>query len=68
MITTKSQLTKIRNSNVGYGWIVLNSGNGEVSEIEVYVSKENKLLRVGNGKPLFPVSICDEDEGMIEVN
>lgn len=67
MITTKGQKKKLHNSDTGYGWIVFNSGNGELTEIEIYVGQDRKLRRVGNGKQLLPIIICDED-GIIEIN
>ena len=66
-ITTKGQRKKLYAANPGYGWITFNSGNGEVTEIEVYVSRDNVLRRVGNGQPLFPIQITDPDEGLISV-
>ena len=68
MITTKSQRKKLYVANPGYGWLVYNSGSGEITEIEVYVGRDNVLRRVYNGKPLLPISMVDDDEeGPIEV-
>lgn len=68
MKTTKGQRKKLYDLRPGSGWIVFNSGNGEITEIEIYVGRDNKLRRVANGKPLLPVSICIDDEGIVEVN
>ena len=68
MITTKGQRNKLYNSETGCGWLVFNSGNGEVTEIEVYVSRDNKVRRVTNGALLLPITICDKEEGIIQVN
>ncbi len=34
----------------------------------MYVRRGNKLRRCGNGKPLFPLSICGKKEGIIKVS
>jgi hypothetical protein len=68
MKTTKGQLKKIRNANTGYGWIVFNSGNNEVTEIEVYIGRDNKLRRVGNGECLLPLTFCDDEKGVTVVS
>ena len=67
MRATKGQLRKIRESNVGYGFLVINVGGGEVTEIEVYVSRDNLLRRVGSGAPLFPIQIIDSEDGPINI-
>ena len=61
MKTTKGQRKKLYDSHTGYGWLVYRSGDNEITEIEVYISKNNKVNRVGNGKPLFPIEFTDED-------
>jgi len=68
MIATKAQSKKLYNSNTGYGWLVFKSGDGEITEIEIYVGKDNKLRRVGNGQPLLPLCMCDDDEGNVLVS
>jgi len=66
MKTTKAQRKKIYESNPGYGWIVFNSGCDEITEIEIYVGRDNKVRRVGNGKPLLPIHFIDEDGNLTE--
>lgn len=68
MITTKGQQKKLYNANTGYGWIVFNSGCGEITEIEIYVGRDKKLRRVANGGQLLPIKICDDDEGFVSVS
>ena len=62
MIGTKSQRGKIYKANPGYGYLIYNSGAGEITEIEVYVGRDNVLRRVGSGHTLFPISMYDENE------
>jgi len=65
MKTTKKQRDQLYNSQIGYGWIVMKSMENEIVEIEVYVGRDNILRRVGNGKPLIPMEIWDEEKGEI---
>jgi uncharacterized protein YraI len=66
MITTKGQRKKLYECRHGYGWIVFRSGDKEITEIEIYVGKDNKVRRVGNGEPLLPIEFVDEDNNMVE--
>ena len=69
MITTKGQRKRLYDSNIGYGWIVMKSGGNEIAEIEVYVGKDKVLRRVGNGQPLLPIHVWDEERNeIIEVS
>lgn len=61
MITTKGQRKRLYDCGHGYGWIVFRSGDKEVTEIEIYVGKDNIIRRVGNGKPLLPITFLDEN-------
>lgn len=65
MITTKGQCKRIYNGHHGYGWLVFRSGDNEITEIEIFVGKDNRVRRVGDGKPLFPFELVDEDGNTI---
>jgi hypothetical protein len=64
--TTKTQRKKIYERNPGYGWLIFKSGENEVTEIEIYVGRDNKVRRVGNGEPLLPIQFIDEDGNLTE--
>ena len=66
MITTKGQRKKLYNANTGYGWIVYNAGNDVITEIEIYIGKDNRIRRVANGKLLLPLSFRDENNDLTE--
>ena len=67
MKTTKAQRKRLYNENPGYGWIVFNRGNEEITEIEIFVGKDRVMRRVGNGNPLFPLQMLDEEVGYISI-
>lgn len=62
MKTTKSQRKQLLQLGVGVGFIALKTGENEITEIEVYVGRDNVLRRVGNGEPLLPITLCDDGE------
>ncbi len=62
MKTTKGQIKKLREYRVGAGWLVIKKSEQEISEIAVYVGKDNVLRRVGNGRPLLPITLFDDGE------
>ena len=66
MNTTKGQRKKLYECNHGYGWLVFRSGDKEITEVEIYVGRDNKVRRVGNGKPLLPIQFVDENHNIIE--
>lgn len=66
MKTTKGQRKKLYECNNGYGWIVYKSGDNEIAEIEIYIDKNNRVRRVGNGEPLLPITFFDENNNIIE--
>ncbi len=66
-LTTKKQRERLYSANTGYGWIAFKTGEKEITEIEIYVGRDNVLRRVGNGKPLFPLQIVDAEEGLISI-
>jgi len=66
MITTKGQCKKLYKCGHGYGWLVFRSSDKEITEIEFYVGKDNKVRRVGNGELLLPIEIIDENNNIIE--
>jgi len=68
MISTKSQRDKIYKANPGYGYLIYNSGLGEITEIEVYVGRDNVLRRVVNDHTLFPISMYDENDNLVSVH
>ena len=67
MRTTKAQRKKLYEENPGYGWIVFNSGNNEITEVEIFVGKDKVMRRVGNGKPLFPLQMLEDEVGYISI-
>ena len=67
MKTTKAQRKRLYNENPGYGWIVFNSGNEEITEIEIFVGKDRVMRRVGNGNPLFPLQMIDDEVGFMSI-
>ena len=67
MFATKNQIKKIREAHHGYGILIFKSSEQEVTEIEIYIGKDNKLRRVNNGKLLFPIRFTDEDGMLVNV-
>ena len=41
MKSTKRQREKFHNAGIGYGWIIFKSSKNEISEIEIYIGKDN---------------------------
>lgn len=67
-LLTKSARKHLYDCHVGVGWLILKTANNEMMSVQVFTSrKDGRLLRVGDGQPLFPFSICDDEEGEIKV-
>ena len=64
---TKKSKNELYAANPGRGSLLINAGNDTILEIEVYVGMDNVLRRCGNGKVLFPFTLIDEENHLIEV-
>jgi len=47
---------------------VYRSDNNTISEIEIYIGRDNRVRRVATGKPLFPIQAILDDGEHVEAS
>jgi hypothetical protein len=63
-MTTRKQREDLYSRNAGCGWLIYKSAENEITEIEIYVSRDNRVRRI-SGELLLPIEIIDEGNNTI---
>lgn len=58
---TKEAKQRIRDGAVGSGILILKTEPSTILYIEVYTAPDSTLRGVGDGKPIFPITIRESD-------